>query len=234
MIGELVEKHVRLSTGRERTNDVLALYELKTRARSEAEAAGIVTEASVFPLSIGFSYITERKNVWILKMKYHTYKEWQADCEDYIWEFQICPDSETGELLAVRPCRLPSGKIVCCIFAPFAFKEYAEFHPVMENDVCSVVNSLLDLLYLESVVEYEGRLYISSKDMFVIGTPLSVPQHGFLFDKQLYYKTMIVGKDVPRGACVEMLHRSMKLSMEWERKSDSELTPLVLFKNYVM
>lgn len=232
-MSELVKKHIHISTGEERTKDVLALYELKTHVRHEAEEAGIVTETSTFPLSIGFSLTTEQMNVWVLKMKYHSYEEWKADCEDYIWEFQICRDKENGDVFAVRPFRLPSGEIVCCMFAPFSFKEYAKYCPVMENNICSTINSLLDMLYMESVVEYEGRLYISSKEMFVIGTPIVTLKHAYLFDKQLYYKRMSVDKDAPQGACVEMLHRSMKLSMEWERKGDANIGSLVFFKDYV-
>lgn len=82
----LKEKHVHIATGNERETDVLALYELKTRIRDKMEFAGIITENSTFPLSLGFSYVTSRKNVWILKIKYHTYNEWKANCEEYAWE----------------------------------------------------------------------------------------------------------------------------------------------------
>lgn len=226
----LKEKHVHIATGNERETDVLALYELKTRIRDKMELAGIVTENTTFPLSLGFSYVTSRKNVWILKIKYHTYNEWKANCEEYAWEFQICTDKETGEIFAIRPYKLPSGEVVCCMFSPFSFKEYEEYQPVGENNVCSVVNSLLEMLYLETVVEYKGCLYVSSRDMCIVGTPLALSQRVFLFDKQLYYRRMRVDKDAPRVICKEMLFRSMKLSMEWG-EDDDRVGSQVYFQN---
>ncbi|MCD7941499.1 MAG: hypothetical protein LUH50_16420 [Bacteroides intestinalis] len=55
------KRDIRIATWKERINDVLALYDLKHSVRKEAEETGIVTENSIFPLSIGFSYITKRK-----------------------------------------------------------------------------------------------------------------------------------------------------------------------------
>ena len=226
------KRDIRIATWKERINDVFSLYDLKHSERKEAEEYGIVTENSIFPLSIGFSYITKRKNTWILNMKYHNYEEWKNDCEDNMWEFQVCRDEESGEFYAVRPFKLPSGKVVCCIFSPLSFKEYVEFHPVTDDEVCSVMNALLDLLDMESIIEYEGMLYISSTKMFVVGVPLTLPQHSFLFDTQIYYRRMAVNVDIPHGACMEMLHRSNKLSMEWESQQDIQFMTRAFFKKY--
>lgn len=229
----LPKKYIHIATWKERYNDILALYDLKHSVRKEAEDAGIVTKNSIFPLSMGFSYITKQKNIWILKMKYRNYAEWKDDCEDNVWEFQICRDKESGELYAVRPFKLPSGKVVCCIFSPLSFKEYVDFYPVTDDDICSVMNALLDLLDMESIIEYEGKLYITSKNMFIVGTPLTLPEHSYLFDKQIFYRSMKVDVDIPYGACMEMLHRSNKLSMEWEKKEDIQFMTRAFFKKYI-
>ena len=93
-----------------------------------------------------------------------------------------------------------------------------------------VVNSLLEMLYLETVVEYKGCLYVSSRDMCIVGTPLALSQRVYLFDKQLYYRRMRVDKDAPRVICKEMLFRSMKLSMEWG-EDDDRVRSQVYFQN---
>lgn len=223
-------KGIRIVTWKERIEDVWELYDMKKKVRREAEKTGVVTENTAFPLSIGFSYVTKGKNTWILNMKYRNYNEWKADCEEYTWEYQICQDRENGEFYAVRMFRLPSGREVCCIFSPLTYGEYAEFHPVKEGDIYSVMNALLNMFDMESIIEYEDRLYITSESMFVVGTPLAFHQHVYLFDKQLYYKRMSVGVDIPAVACAEMLHRSNKLSMEWEGANDIRLISCAFFK----
>lgn len=226
------KKHIRIATWRERIDDVLALYNIKQKVRKEAEETGVVTKNTTFPLSIGFSYITKGKNTWILNMKYRNYDEWKADCDEYTWEFQICHDRENGDFYAVRTFKLPSGREVCCIFPPFNYEEYSEFHPVKEGDICSVMNRLLDMFDMESIIEYEDKLYITSKNMFVVGTSLAFNEHIYLFDKQLYYKRMSVDIDIPTVVCAEMLYRSNKLSMEWEGGSDTKFIPRAFFKKH--
>lgn len=226
------KKRIRIATWKERIDDVSELYDMKKKVRREAEETGVVTENATFPLSIGFSCVTKGKNTWILNMKYRNHDEWKADCEEYIWEFQICQDRESGEFYAVHTSSLPSGREVCCIFPPLTYEEYAEFHPVKEDDICSVINVLLSMFDIKSIIEYEDKLYITSESMFVVGTPLAFHQHVYLFDKQLYYKRMSVDIDIPTGACREMLHRSNKLSMERERPDGIRFTSRVFFKKY--
>ena len=232
-MSNLAEKYVHIAVGRERINDVLALYEQRIKVRHEAEEIGIVTENSTFPLSIGLMYLSERKNIWILNMKYHNYDEWRADCQDNLWEFQICSDRDTGEQYAVRPFKLPSGKVVCAMFSLLSYNEYDELCSVFGSALYPTMGSLLDMFYMESIVEYENRLYMASDGMFIIGRPLAFPRSAFLFDKQVYHKALNVNKDAPVKVCTEMLFRTMKLSMEWDRKDNSGFVSQVFFQSYI-
>lgn len=230
---KITETNIRLAMGRERIDDVLTLYKLKTKVRREAEQSGFVNKDSVFPLSIGFAYGTDQKNIWILNMKYHCYKEWETDNENNIWEFQVCTNVETREVYAVRPFKLPSGRIVCCIFSASCFAEYDNLVSFQKNDIYSVLGTLLNILDMENLVESDGMLYIPSKDMFMEGRPLDIPKNAFLFDKQIFYKKMDVGVDASSRVCREMLFRSMKLSMEWKIKEGIKYIPMAFFKSYV-
>lgn len=227
------EVNIRLAMGRKRIDDVLALYKLKTKVRREVEKSVGVDKDSEFPLSIGLVCATDRENVWVLNMKYHCYEEWETDNESYIWEFQICTNAETREMYAVRPFKLPSGKIVCCIFSASYFTEYNNLTSFRQNDRYSVLGALLNMLDMESLVESDGMLYIPSKDMFMTGRPLEIPKNAYLFDKQVYYKKMNVGVDASSKVCTEMLFRSMKLSMEWKIKEGTQYVPVVFFKNSI-
>lgn len=227
------EANIRLAMGRERIDDILKLYKIKANVRREADESGIVNKDSVFPLSIGVSYTTAQKNTWILNMKYRCYEEWKTDNESNIWEFQVCINVETNEIYAVRPFKLPSSKTVCCIFSASYFAEYDDLILYQKDDIYSVLGILLNMLDMENLVESEGMLYLPSKDMFMIGRPLNMPKNAFLFDKQIYYKAVDVGVDAPSKVCTEMLFRSMKLSIEWKIKEDTQYVPVVFFKNYV-
>lgn len=230
---KITEVNIRLAMGRERIDDVLTLYKLKTKVRREVEESGSVDKDSKFPLSIGLVYATNRGNVWVLNMKYHCYEEWESDNESYIWEFQVYTNVETREIYAVRPFKLPSGKIVCCIFSPSYFAEYDNLVSFQKNDIYSVLGTLLNMLDMENLVESDGMLYIPSKDMFMEGRPLDIPKNAFLFDKQIFYKKMDVGVDVPSRVCKEMLFRSMKFTLEWRIKEGIKYIPVAFFKNYV-